>query len=367
MTTITSLTGTDGVTAANSMTKINANFTNLNSDKIETSVLDTDTALTANSDSNVATQKAVKAYVDAGGNVNASETSKGIVEEATDAEVTAGTATGATGAKLFVTPAKLATFAPAKSADVQSFTTSGTYTKPSGTLKKIFVQLWGGGGGGGFGASSRGGCGGSGGSYVERWFEAATVGATETVTLGDGGAAKTSAGAGNDGVNSTFGSLMTAYGGKGGGADGGVGGVGAGQMPSGAPVVGGSGTSASPPTGTVGQSSLGGGGGGGSYANAGGAGQAGGLSAFGGGGGGGAGNTGGNGGNSLYAGAGGGGGGSTGASTGGTSIFGGNGGAGAFDSTVAGSGIQPAGGGGGSEAGNSGAGGKGKCIVTTFY
>lgn len=50
--------------------------------------------------------------MDAGGNVNASETAKGIVEEATDAEVTAGTATGATGAKLFVTPAKLATYLP---------------------------------------------------------------------------------------------------------------------------------------------------------------------------------------------------------------------------------------------------------------
>jgi len=39
--------------------------------------------------------------------VNASETVKGVVEEATDAEVLAGTATGATGAKLFVTPKKL--------------------------------------------------------------------------------------------------------------------------------------------------------------------------------------------------------------------------------------------------------------------
>lgn len=38
---------------------------------------------------------------------NASETVKGIVEEATDAEVTAGTAAGATGARLFVNPAKL--------------------------------------------------------------------------------------------------------------------------------------------------------------------------------------------------------------------------------------------------------------------
>ncbi|NTW32879.1 MAG: hypothetical protein HGB12_09675 [Bacteroidetes bacterium] len=37
---------------------------------------------------------------------DASETVKGIVEEATNAEVTAGAATGATGAKLFVTPEK---------------------------------------------------------------------------------------------------------------------------------------------------------------------------------------------------------------------------------------------------------------------
>src|SRR3990167_455905 len=46
----------------------------------------------------------------AGGSVaDASETVAGKGEEATDAEVTAGTATGGTGAKLFVTTAKLAT------------------------------------------------------------------------------------------------------------------------------------------------------------------------------------------------------------------------------------------------------------------
>lgn len=120
MSTITSLTGSDGVTTANSMTKLNANFSNLNTDKIETSVLDTDTTLAANSDAKIATQKAVKAYVDAGGNVNASETTKGIVEEATDAEVTAGTSTGGTGAKLFVTPAKLATRTTAVLAGIAS-------------------------------------------------------------------------------------------------------------------------------------------------------------------------------------------------------------------------------------------------------
>jgi len=110
MSTITALVGTDGITTANSMAKINTNFTNLNTDKMETSVLDTDTTLAANSDAKVATQKAVKTYVDAGGNVNASETAKGISQEATDAQVTAGTATGSTSAKLFVTPTKLKTY-----------------------------------------------------------------------------------------------------------------------------------------------------------------------------------------------------------------------------------------------------------------
>lgn len=108
MSTITTINASDLIT--NSRAVINTNFSNLNTDKIETSYLDTDTTLAANSDTKIATQKAVKAYVDTGGNVNASETTRGIVEEATDAEVTAGTATGATGAKLFITPAKLATY-----------------------------------------------------------------------------------------------------------------------------------------------------------------------------------------------------------------------------------------------------------------
>lgn len=63
MSTITTIQSTDLIT--NSRADINNNFTNLNSDKIETSVIDTDTALAANSDSKIATQKATKAYADA--------------------------------------------------------------------------------------------------------------------------------------------------------------------------------------------------------------------------------------------------------------------------------------------------------------
>lgn len=65
MSSITVIQSTDLIT--NSRANINDNFANLNTDKIETSVLDTDTTLAANSDSKVATQKAVKAYVDAQG------------------------------------------------------------------------------------------------------------------------------------------------------------------------------------------------------------------------------------------------------------------------------------------------------------
>lgn len=107
MTAITNILGTDIIST--SRTDINTNFENLNDDKIETSTLDTDTTLAANSDVKIATQKAVKAYVDTFTSPLASITAKGVVEEATTAEVTAGTDTGGTGAKLFVPPSKLNT------------------------------------------------------------------------------------------------------------------------------------------------------------------------------------------------------------------------------------------------------------------
>lgn len=102
MSTITTINASDLIT--NSRTVINTNFSNLNTDKIETSYLDTDTTLAANSNTKIPSQKAVKAYVDAGGNVNATLTSKGIGQLATVAQVAAGTATGSTGAALFITP-----------------------------------------------------------------------------------------------------------------------------------------------------------------------------------------------------------------------------------------------------------------------
>lgn len=63
MSTITTINASDQITDSRAV--INTNFSNLNTDKIETSVIDTDTTLAANSDAKIPSQKAVKAYVDA--------------------------------------------------------------------------------------------------------------------------------------------------------------------------------------------------------------------------------------------------------------------------------------------------------------
>lgn len=215
MSTITTILAGDLIT--NSRADINNNFSNLNTDKMETSVLDTDTALTANSDSKVATQKAVKTYVDAGGNVNASETSKGIVEEATDAETLAGTATGGTGAKLVVTPAKLKAVTSPVVRTYLNAASPATWSKPTG-LKYVIVEVQGAGGsGGGVNAGSSPGTassGGGGGAYGKKLIVAASLGGTETVTIGIGGSAP-SAGDNNGtaGATSSFGAHVSCTGG----------------------------------------------------------------------------------------------------------------------------------------------------------
>jgi microcystin-dependent protein len=62
MATITTIGASDTITS--SRTTINDNFSSLNSAKIESTAIDTDTTLAANSDVKVPSQKAIKTYVD---------------------------------------------------------------------------------------------------------------------------------------------------------------------------------------------------------------------------------------------------------------------------------------------------------------
>jgi hypothetical protein len=106
---------------------------------------------------------------------------------------------------------------------IQVFAASGTYTPTTG-MKYCIVECVGGGGGGGGCASTTSSQaaaagGGGGGGYGRSVFTAATIGASQTVTIGAGGTAgattPTNGGAGN---NTTFGALITALGGGGGAA-----------------------------------------------------------------------------------------------------------------------------------------------------
>jgi hypothetical protein len=111
----------------------------------------------------------------------------------------------------------------ALTANIVTFTASGTYTVPAG-VKAIEVEVQAGGGGGGYAASSAGlcavGAGGAGGGYGHSFIPRSALAATVTVTVGAAGvrgdaATLTAATAGG---NSSFGAHVTTNGGSGGGA-----------------------------------------------------------------------------------------------------------------------------------------------------
>jgi hypothetical protein len=118
--------------------------------------------------------------------------------------------------------------ATGSSASAQTFTASGTFTKPAGcTVVEVVVIGGGGGGAGGYGGAAgsirTGGSGGGGGAMARARFSAADLPATVAVTVGAGGTAGnggSSGGGANGGTGGTssFGSYLSAFGGGGGGA-----------------------------------------------------------------------------------------------------------------------------------------------------
>ncbi len=111
--------------------------------------------------------------------------------------------------------------------NIQAFTASGTYTPTAGMDYCIVISTGGGGGGGGADVTTTdshagaGGGGGAGGTAIEM-FSAATIGASQTVTIGAAGTAgsATNGTSGGNGGDTTFGALHTATGGTGGAGSG---------------------------------------------------------------------------------------------------------------------------------------------------
>lgn len=98
----------------------------------------------------------------------------------------------------------------------QVITATGTYTPHAGLL---FAEVEIGGAGGGGGMASAGGVGGGGGGgsgYGRSILTAATIGVSQTVTIGTGGAGGVSNGNGSVGGTSSFGAIISCTGGTGG-------------------------------------------------------------------------------------------------------------------------------------------------------
>lgn len=108
-----------------------------------------------------------------------------------------------------------------KSTNTQVFSSDGTYTPTTG-MKYCVVEIVGGGGGGAgtqnTTASPYGDCGGGGGggAYRRGTFSAAEIGASQAVTIGNGGGSGLGAATGGTGGTTSFGALMSAQGGSGG-------------------------------------------------------------------------------------------------------------------------------------------------------
>jgi hypothetical protein len=107
-----------------------------------------------------------------------------------------------------------------RTAKVQKFTASGTYTPSAGMVHCIIECVGGGGGGGGCAGTAAftlGACGGSSAGYSRAFATAAMVGASQTVTIGTAGGGGSGANGGGNGTATSVGSLCVSNGGFGGG------------------------------------------------------------------------------------------------------------------------------------------------------
>lgn len=98
--------------------------------------------------------------------------------------------------------------------NIVTFTSTGTYT-PSSGMTKCVIECWGAGGGGGASSSTSYGRGGGAGGYSQSLATAASIGSSQTVTIGTGGIGVITS-AGTNGGNTSVGTLCVANGGQGG-------------------------------------------------------------------------------------------------------------------------------------------------------
>lgn len=104
-----------------------------------------------------------------------------------------------------------------QSVHTQTFTSTGTYTPTIGLAYAICEVVGAGGGGGGGDSTPHSGAGGGAGEYIRVLVSAATLGTSQTITLGPvGSAGSSSGGNGGNGGSASIGSLIVANGGFGG-------------------------------------------------------------------------------------------------------------------------------------------------------